>query len=254
MFHLLALSGRILVMKIAVISDIHGNWEALEAVLKDIEELTVEEILCIGDAVGYGADPELVIKEIRKRSIPCILGNHELGLRDPSMLEWFNLPTQESLLITRRLVSEETMNYISTLEASMTAHGALLVHGAPPDSVTTYLFELGQRDLLKIFESMEQPICFVGHTHQLELIGFDGEGLEFYPLKGGIYPLRKGWKYIVNVGSVGQPRDGDNRAKYVVWSPRDATLEVRHVRYDIAKAAAKILERGFPPFNATRLW
>lgn len=241
-------------MRIAIISDIHGNLEAFEAVLQDLEKSGVDEIMCLGDAVGYGADPELVIKEIKSRSIPCILGNHELGVRDPSMLEWFNLPTQQSLLITRRLVSEETMDFIRSLEPSMTAHGALLVHGAPPDSVTTYLFELGKRDLLGIFKTMKETMCFVGHTHQLELIGFDGMELEFFPLAEGIYRLRRGWKYIVNVGSVGQPRDGDNRAKYVIWFPQEGTLEVRFVRYNIAKAASKILERGFPPFNAARLW
>ena len=222
--------------------------------LQDLEQCQAEELVCLGDSVGYGADPEAVVAELRARGVPSILGNHELGLRDPSMLEWFNPPTMRSLLITRELISTETMQYVRGLEPTLIWRGALLVHGVPPDSVTTYLFELGQRELTEILRSMEQPVCFVGHTHQLEIIGFDGNRLEISPLGEGVCPLRQGWKYIVNAGSVGQPRDGDNRAKYLIWDPEERLLQVRFVKYDIATAAAKILKRGFPSMNATRLW
>ena len=241
-------------MRIAIISDIHGNWEAFEAVLRDVEAQGIGRILCLGDVVGYGADPELVVDEIRRREIPSILGNHELALLDPSFLSWFNPPTQQSLLITRRLISETTMEYLASLQTTTVWERALLVHGAPPDSVTTYLFELRKGELRKLFTEMEQELCFVGHTHQLEVIGWDGKDVTFYPLGQGEHTLRAGWKYIVNVGSVGQPRDGDNRAKYVIWEPDGGTLEVRFVPYDIARAASKIIERGFPAFNAVRLW
>lgn len=241
-------------MRIAVISDVHGNLEALGAVFADMEQCDVQQVVCLGDSVGYGADPEAVVAEIRARKIPAILGNHELGLRDPSMLDWFNPPTQRSLLLTRRLLSQETMEYIWGLQPAIVAQGALLVHGAPPDSVTTYLFELSKTELRSVLRSMEQEICFVGHTHQLEIVGSDGKDLEISPLRQGAHSLRQGWRYIVNAGSVGQPRDGDNRAKYVIWDPEGLHLEVRFVPYDIGRAAAKILEKGFPAFNATRLW
>lgn len=241
-------------MRIAVISDIHGNLEALRAVLSDMEDSHVDEVLCLGDSVGYGADPEAVVTEIRARAIPSILGNHELGLLDPSMLDWFNPPTQRSLLITRELISRETFEYMSSLRPYITVRGALLVHGAPPDSVTTYLFELSDDQLGSILRSRGHEICFVGHTHQLELIGWDGSRLVRSPLREGRHPLSRGWRYIVNTGSVGQPRDGDNRAKYVIWNPQEGYLEARYVPYDIATAASKILDRGFPSFNATRLW
>lgn len=241
-------------MRLAVISDIHGNWEAFEAVLRDIEDRGAEGILCLGDALGYGADPELVVTEMRRRNIPSILGNHELALLDPSLLEWFNPPTQQSLFITRRLISDSTMHYIGSLKATMVVQGALLVHGAPPDSVLTYLFELGKEKLRSILRDLKQDICFVGHTHQLEIIAWDGRDVSFSPLGPGEHALRTGWKYIINVGSVGQPRDGDNRAKYIIWDPDTWKLEVRFVPYDIAKAALKIIEKGFPAFNAARLW
>lgn len=241
-------------MQVAIISDVHGNLEALQAVLCDIELCQAEEIVCLGDSVGYGADPQAVVSELRRREVPAILGNHELGLRDPTMLEWFNPPTMRSLLITRGLISPDTMRYIEDLKPTMVWRGALLVHGAPPDSVTTYLFELGKKELAGVLKSMEQRICFVGHTHQLEIVGFDGTRLEISPLREGSLSLRQDWKYLLNVGSVGQPRDGDNRAKYVLWDPDEGLIQVRFVPYDIGSAAAKILERGFPSMNATRLW
>lgn len=241
-------------MQVAVISDVHGNLEALQAVLRDVESCKAQEMVCLGDSVGYGADPEAVVAELKERQVPTILGNHELGLRDPSMLEWFNPPTMKSLLITKELLSAETMEYIEGLEHTMVWREALLVHGSPPDSVTTYLFELSRLELMGILRSMEQQLCFVGHTHQLEIIRFDGTRLEISPLHKGPCLLRSDCKYIVNVGSVGQPRDGDNRAKYVLWDPEEGVIEARFVPYDIASAAAKILKRGFPSINATRLW
>lgn len=222
--------------------------------LKDVESCKAQEIVCLGDSVGYGADPDAVVAELRGRQVPAILGNHELGLRDPSMLEWFNPPTMKSLLITKELLSEETMKYIEGLQHTMVWREALLVHGSPPDSVTTYLFELSRRELMGILGSMEQQLCFVGHTHQLEIIKFDGTRLEISPLQQAPYVLRRDCKYIVNAGSVGQPRDGDSRAKYVLWDPEEGVIEARFVPYDIASAAAKILKRGFPSINATRLW
>lgn len=241
-------------MQVAVISDVHGNLEALQAVLQDVELCKVEEVVCLGDSVGYGADPEAVVVELRERQVPTVLGNHELGLRDPSMLEWFNPPTMKSLLITRELISARTLEYIEGLKPTLVWREALLVHGSPPDSVTTYLFELGRRELTGILGSMKQQLCFVGHTHQLEIIRFDGTNLDILPLPQGFCVLKPECKYIVNVGSVGQPRDGDNRAKYVLWDPQEGVIQVRFVPYDIASAAAKILERGFPSMNATRLW
>lgn len=237
-----------------MISDVHGNLEALQAVLQDVELCNAREIVCLGDSVGYGADPEAVVAQLREREIPMVLGNHELGLRDPSMLEWFNPPTMKSLLITRELLSDRTMQYIWELEPTMVWREALLVHGSPPDSVTTYLFELSRHELMGIMGHMEQQLCFVGHTHLLEIISFDGSRLDISPLQHIPCVLRQDCKYIVNVGSVGQPRDGDNRAKYVLWDPQERVVQARFVPYDIAAAAAKILERGFPSINATRLW
>jgi predicted phosphodiesterase len=241
-------------MRLAIISDIHGNLEAFLQVLQDMERLQVDSTMCLGDNVGYGPEPEAVVRLIRERGIPSIMGNHELGLIDSGLLDWFNLPTRESLLLTRTLVSSDTMEYIAGLAPAAAAHGARFVHGCPPQSITTYLFELSGEDLSAHFLRMGEPLCFVGHTHQLEIVSFDGRAVRHRPLHRGEVFLERDHRYIVNVGSVGQPRDANNHAKYVIWDDAVHRLEVRFVSYDIASTARKIIELGFPEFNATRLW
>jgi predicted phosphodiesterase len=243
-------------MKIAVLSDIHGNFEALQKVLADIDRSGTDAVLCLGDNIGYGPEPEAVVGLIRKRHIPCVMGNHELGLVDESYLDWFNTTARVSLLLTRELISSDTLEYMRQLRPFLSFQGCLCVHGCPPDSITTYLFQVAPADLVLPFQNMQQSICFVGHTHDLELIGFNGEEITRAPLYQGeiSLDLDQGQKYIVNVGSVGQPRDGNKHAKYVIWDTTRRMLEVRFIPYDIAATANKILQMGFPEFNARRLW
>lgn len=241
-------------MRLAIISDVHGNLEALEQVLSDIDQLQVDGLACLGDNIGYGADSEEVVKLIRQRQIPCVMGNHELAVMDPSCLYRMNPVARRSLILTEERISRDTLDYIHRLKGSIVFHGSLCVHGCPPDSITTYLFDVSEMKLRKIFAAMKYRICFVGHTHDLEIVGFDGEGITRTPLFKGLSSLQKNRQYIINVGSVGQPRDGDNNAKYVIWDDVSSTIEVRYIAYDIAATACKILELGFPEFNAKRLW
>jgi diadenosine tetraphosphatase ApaH/serine/threonine PP2A family protein phosphatase len=118
----------------------------------------------------------------------------------------------------------------------------------------TYLFQLSISQLKEAFLAMEEKICFLGHTHDLGIISFDGDEVIQASLGNGIVSLHKDYQYIINVGSVGQPRDGNNNAKYVIWDTDSETVEVRFVPYDIAATADKIIELGFPEFNARRLW
>jgi len=241
-------------MRVAVMSDIHGNLEAFKAVLADIDNGQVEDIVCLGDNVGYGPEPEAVIQLIRQRDIPCVLGNHELVLTQPRLSHRMNPSAQEAAVITRKLLSPAAIRYSQDLQPAMTFRGALCVHGCPPDSVTTYLFAVSTTHLRRLFRAMDEKICFAGHTHDLEIISFDGENVSRNRLDRGLVDLHKEIQYIINVGSVGQPRDGNNKAKYLIWDTDLATIDVRFIPYDIAKTADKILELGFPEYNATRLW
>lgn len=241
-------------MRTAVISDIHGNLEALNQVLKDIARARVHSVICLGDCVGYGPEPEEVVQVIRDRGIPFILGNHELGLVDSSYLSWFNPPTRTSLRITRKLLSEESLKYFKSLPTILLDRGCRFVHGFPPNSITTYLYEVPDAEILRILKGLPERICFIGHTHDLHLLAAEGDRLTYLPFQRGILPLRPGVKYLINVGSVGQPRDGNNQAKYVIWDDETSALQLRYVPYDIVKTAEKILGLDFPEYNARRLF
>ena len=241
-------------MRIAIFSDVHGNWEALKQVLADTDKKRIDSRVCLGDCVGYGPEPEEVIREIRERQIPWIMGNHELGLVDSSYLDWFNRSTRTSLLITRRLLSRDSLNFFKELKPFLLDQDCRFVHGFPPDSITTYLYEVPDQEIHRILTVLPERICFIGHTHDLHLIACEGQGITSLPFKRGVFSVREGAKYLVNVGSVGQPRDGNNQAKYVIWDSRTSTLELRYVTYNIARTAEKILGLDFPEYNARRLF
>jgi diadenosine tetraphosphatase ApaH/serine/threonine PP2A family protein phosphatase len=242
-------------MKVAVISDVHANLEALEAVLSDIDGAGAESIICLGDIYGYGPNPEETVRLIRSLSIPCLMGNHELALMEPEFFDWFNETARESLLLSEELISFDTRNWLSRLDATLIFQGALFVHGCPPASITEYIFEWNDSGLEFLFSQMERRFCFVGHTHTLEAVSFNEGKIRRHALKQGIFSLNGSAKYIISVGSVGQPRDGNNNnAKYLIWDSIEQTVEIRFVPYDIAKTAAKIVALGFPESNAWRLW
>lgn len=240
-------------MRMAVISDIHGNLEALEQVLTDIEGSDIDRMVCLGDSIGYGPEPEQVVSMIHDRHIPSVLGNHELAVIDRKLLTWFNPLARRSLLKTIEMLSEKTINFISSLKPFMIFDGYRFVHGYPPDSATTYLFQIGEDELLQTLKWMKEKICFVGHTHRLEIIGFNGKSITRSPLIQNILHLNSTDRYIINIGSVGQPRDGDNNAKYIILDTEKSSIEVKFIPYDIASVVSKIIEAGFPTEHAIRL-
>lgn len=241
-------------MKFAVISDIHGNAAAFREVLKNIERAGVSTIYCLGDNIGYGPEPEAVIRLLRERDIPSILGNHELAVNDPGFLDWFNPIARISLEKTLTFLSADTLQYIASLPAFRVAHGCRFVHGFPPDSPTEYLFEVEPEKLAPALSGAGEPVCFVGHTHELMLVRHDGAEVSKRPLKRETIPLDTGSRYIVNVGSVGQPRDGNNYAKYVIFDDQAFELEVRFVPYNITETISKIYQAGLPEQHAWRLF
>ncbi len=241
-------------MKVAVISDIHGNLEAFEEVLRDLEDTRPDRVVCLGDAVGYGPDPEAVVRLLQSHHIPCVLGNHEWALLHPAHLDWFNPSARRSLELTRELLSVEALRTVTSWPTTRREQDALCVHGCPPDSVTRYLFEVSFEEIPVLFSLYEDPVCFVGHTHQLRWVRWDGTRASSGRFQTDELKLDSSVRYIINVGSVGQPRDGDNRAKYVLWDTAAETVSVRRVSYEISKTVQKILALGFPRINADRLW
>ncbi len=241
-------------MKTAVISDIHGNLAAFEAVLDDLDRQQVSDILCLGDNIGYGPDPEEVIQKLRQRQILSIQGNHEYALVDEHYFSRLNPDPKKSLELTLRMLSPDSIEYIQSLEPLLLLNGVRLVHGCPPKSPTAYLFFPSQLMLDRIFASFPEKLCFYGHTHTLNFFeeGLPPEkGLEVEP---GSYRLHPQRRYIINPGSVGQPRDGiNNHAKYLIWDREKEIITYRDVPYDVMRTVSRLRESGFPSFNADRL-
>lgn len=241
-------------MKLAVISDIHGNAAAFREVLRDIERAGISTIYCLGDSIGYGPEPDEVIRMVRERSILSIQGNHELAVNQPGYLNWFNPIARISLEKTLTMLSRKSLDDIAGLPFFLTGHNCRFVHGFPPDSATTYLFEADPEQVDAAMTEAKEPICFVGHTHELMIVIHDGREVSRHPLKRETIMLDTGCRYIINVGSVGQPRDGTNHAKYVIFDDQALELEVRFVDYNVTETIDKIYAAGLPEQHAWRLF
>lgn len=240
-------------MRTVVIADIHGNLEALDAVLEDIREKNTARIFSLGDNVGYGADPEAVMERLRERGILSVLGNHELAMKHDSFISWFNPMARQAVTFTRAHLSEQSLSEIRAYPKSRVFENLRFVHGAPPASPLLYLFQLSDDRLARCLDRLDQNVCFAGHTHDLQVIEYDGTHVERRNLPIGDMDLDPSCRYVVNVGSVGQPRDRDKRAKYVIYDRSVHRISVHAVAYDAETAAAKIIQAGIPIDYATRL-
>ncbi len=240
-------------MRLAVIADIHGNLEAFKHVLKDIDRSAVDTIINLGDAIGYGPDPEAVVSLIGKRNIAGILGNHELAVIDKTLRQQFTPLAYKDLKHTMKFLSPGTVQHFNNLERCLVVNDCLCVHGCPPDSVTTYLHWLNESELESILKTLPLGLSFVGHTHRLESVTYNGQKITRMSLEEGLQSIEDNLKYIINVGSVGQPRDGNDKAKYVIWDDNQKTIEIRFVSYDVSVTMEKIMESGFGKKNALRL-
>ena len=238
----------------AVISDIHGNLEALEAVLRDMPD-GIERIYCLGDVIGYGANPNECCDVVRKLEMPLITGNHDLAVTDLSTdLAWFNPVAAAAVEWTREQLSEENAKFLLSRPRMMQTNGALFVHGSIRDPDEYIINTSAARDNLALLKS-EYPnvtVCFFGHTHVKTVAPSpNGPVSEDHTLD-----LSEDGPYLVNPGSVGQPRDGDTFASYVLAEhPEEggARILYRFVNYDVERAQAKIRSAGLPGMLADRL-
>ena len=241
-------------MRLAIFSDAHGNFDALKQVIKDINSSNVDDIISLGENIGYGPESDRVIKKIKALNIPSVQGNHELAVKDEEYLNWFNPAARKSLIKTRDKLSKASIRHISQLEPFILSYDCRFVHGFPPNSPLIYMYQVSEGRKQEVFEDMAEKLCFIGHTHTLEIIGYDGQDIQHENLPEGLSRLDPDKKYIINVGSVGQPRDSSNNAKYVIWDSVENSLDVRFLSYDIASVVKKIKAAGFPQEHAERLW
>jgi len=229
-------------MRIALLSDIHSNSQALEAVLFEIDSRAVDSIYCLGDIVGYGADPGDCLEIIKSRCAGVVLGNHDLAVATGHGLEILPPDGQAAARHNREVLSDKQIEYLSALPLSIETELFTLVHASPqyPDRWQ----RLGSFQLSKAqFDHFSTDICFLGHTHSPAVISD----------RIGISRVRSGHRFLINVGSVGQPRDGDPRACVAVFDTSTFNYEVLRIPYDIEAASARILDAGLPRRLAERL-
>lgn len=241
-------------MRLAIISDIHGNYRALQAVLRDIDAIGVGDIISLGDNIGYGPEPEEVVQTLLQRKIDSVMGNHELGLASASALQRLNASPRLSLELTRQLMTKESLQFSISLPPFLVRHKTRFVHGCPPASITAYLWNPTETRLSRLFAGYAETICFFGHTHNLSRFQRRAERCFTENTGLGEFALLPDARYIINPGSVGQPRDTiNNKAKYGIWHMDTMLFEQRAVSYDVQATVALLAERKFPSSNAIRL-
>jgi predicted phosphodiesterase len=216
-------------VKTAVITDVHSNPRALDAVFRDMDDLGVERVVSLGDAIGYGEDPEAVLDRMEERGVIGVRGNHEQALFDRGCLAGLNPRAREALLGNKALLTRSSLERLRRLERFLVLDGARFVHGLPPDSLIRYLNLTPDAFLASLMAAMEEPLCFVGHTHLLATVTFRQGLLVRGMFEKNEFLLDKQTRYIINAGGVGKPRDGGIRASYVVWDPSSGRVEARFV-------------------------
>ncbi len=239
-------------MRVLVISDIHANYTALEAVLKDAGE--VDEIWCLGDLVGYGPDPNAVVEEVRQmKNLTCLLGNHDVAVIGRIPFEAFNGDARRTLEYHEKVLSADNMDFLRALPQNLKVReDASLVHGSPRDSVWEYI--LNSLSARLNFDHFTTPWCMVGHSHLQCMFRHNAENdrVSLEPIRPGeVVNLKP--RLIMNPGSVGQPRDRDPRAAYAIYDTEAKTWEPRRVKYNIEDVQKRIREAKLPEKHAIRL-
>lgn len=238
---------------IALISDIHANIDALEAVLEDIDRQEMEEILCLGDVVGYGAAPSECVKLVRERCSVTLMGNHdEYLVRDPDKFV-LSRRIRDPLVLAKETVPKDDLRWLSKLPYSSVLHGFTIVHGSLHNP-ETFAYLLDDQEAVDHFAQQTTPICFYGHTHKPAIALEYADKIRWGIPGEGEVLLDRTKKCAINVGSVGQPRDGSTRATYGIYDPEMNSFTLRRVSYDIARAAERIKKAGLPEQNASRLF
>ncbi|HYE96800.1 MAG TPA: metallophosphoesterase family protein [Rubricoccaceae bacterium] len=229
-------------MLVAVFSDAHANLEALTAVLTTAEARGAEALVCLGDVVGYGPDPAACVELLRARALPTVLGNHDVAVATGEGLNALPRDGHTAALLHRRLLTEEQRAWLGALPLRLNAYGAVYVHASPDEPAAWHRLD-GFRAVRAQFAAFEGPLCFVGHSHRPAVVAD----------RVGVLRVRPGHRFLVDVGSVGQPRDGDPRAAFALYDSAAFTCEIVRVPYDVEATAEKIRAAGLPHGLADRL-
>ena len=238
-------------MRIAIISDIHSNLEAFQAVLSEIEKEQVDTILCLGDIVGYGPNPNECIELVQKHCETILIGNHDYACINKSEMFFFNRFARQAIEYTLSVISEENLDFISGLPFSAIVYQYLLVH-ANPYTPESWDYILSIDDAIFYFSKFKSKICFIGHSHQ-PIVYYESGDQQYGFTAERELNLDPDKRYIINVGSVGQPRDNNPAAAFGILDTTENHYELIRVGYNVSDTIDKMYSAGLPKFLSDRL-
>jgi len=236
-------------MRLAILSDIHANLEALEAVLADGRERRCTQFICLGDMVGYNADPRECLDRVRELDCPVVKGNHDEEATLSTSSEHFNELAERAIEWTRNTLPEPDKEWLRGLPLQKRVHDCTIVH-ATLDTPGQWGYVFSNLDAAASFTYQRTAVCFFGHTH-VPMVFVRDQGVR--QQRSEHVRIEPGKKYFINVGSVGQPRDGNWRAAYCIYDIANNVVELVRVKYDVATAQKKILKAGLPQLLAERI-
>lgn len=236
--------------RIGIFSDIHGNVHALQSVLAELDKREVDFVLCCGDVVGYGGNPNECVELLRERNIPTIAGNHDHAALNLVDITYFNDIAREAIIWTREELKSYNLAWLKELPLSIELDEMLFVHASPNQPENwNYIITMGQARTG--FQHFTQTVCFIGHSHTPFIVE-NNHGELICPETPQIH-CRANCRYLVNVGSVGQPRDRNPEACFSIYDRSEKTIEIIRTDYDMNGAQETILSKGLPPELAERL-
>jgi predicted phosphodiesterase len=238
-------------MRIAVISDIHANLPALDAVLGAVAAEGVDQLWCLGDLVGYGPHPNECVGLVRDRASICLVGNHDLAVVGRLELDLFGGAAGAAARWTRTVLDDDARTFLVGLEPTARAQGVALAHGSPRDPVWEYV--LTDATAKAAFASVEEPLVLVGHSHVALAVAHGRRGPSGGPARSGTEVALDTGRHLLNPGSVGQPRDGDPRAAWLVIDTEAARATFRRTVYPVEQTQAAMREVELPELLVTRL-
>ncbi len=238
-------------MRYGIFSDIHSNLEAFEAVIKAYQKEKIDKYLCLGDVVGYGANPNECVDLLRALPAVAVAGNHDWASVDSFSLENFNDNAKEAVIWTQGRLSESNKDFLRGLELVYSRDDYVLTH-ASLNEPQAFNYLLNINDCRLTFELLKSQVCFIGHTHIPVIFVRDEQGMVHYEDTDKI-KLEPGKKYVINAGSVGQPRDSIAGAAFCVWDTEKSEVEIKRAPYDVFMARQKIVDNGLPAFLGNRL-
>jgi len=241
-------------MKLAILSDIHSNLEALDSVFKDLQNENVDAIYCTGDLVGYAANPNEVIQLLRQNKVKCVMGNHDYACFHEEMEYRMTKNARLAIAYTCQVLRSRNFNFLKVLPRYIVENGIYLTHGLPPKSVDQYVSLQNNHALIKAFSGFQEQVAFVGHTHLFEIYELtENKKIERSDFDGNSFDLIPNSRYIISAGSVGQPRDDNREAGYLIYDSTTQLIIKRTIQYNVELTIEKIIAAGLPLANGIRL-